>query len=222
MTRIVTAQQLFFLPDFYYFLRISQADVSVIADFLRFRKQSPMVRTVVRSGRKPHYLTVPVRHISSDAHPPLSEVKTDPDRSWKQKHLGTLQSLYSRYPYFEYYYPDLVSIYEKKQTHLFNFNVDLFQWILKQIMLESRVIIASRQGIFDMEGLKEWLKKLTDYTLLIDPREKPYYQKIFPSSTYQLINQADIESFPEIYQPELTIVALLFETGPDSGRYFRR
>jgi hypothetical protein len=220
MTRTVTAPQLFFLPDFHYFFRISQADVSVIADFLRFRKQSPMVRTVVRDGKKPQYLTVPVQHISSDAQPPLSEVKIDPDSSWKQKHLGTLQSLYGRYPYFEYYYPELVSIYEKKHTHLLNLNIDLLQWLLKQFIPESRVIIASRHGISDLDALKDWLKQFSDYTLLIDPREKPYYQQFFPSNTYQLINQSDIVAFPVTYQPEMTVIALLFESGRDLCQYF--
>jgi hypothetical protein len=118
----IAAQQPFYLPDFYYFSKIFRSDIFLIADHLRFRKQSPIVRTRLDNGK---YLTIPVSHQGLPAQPALRKVQLVSDDHWKIVHLRTIRSLYQKLPYFEHYFPELEEIFNRRHQYLSHFLIDL-------------------------------------------------------------------------------------------------
>jgi hypothetical protein len=213
----IAAQQPFYLPDFYYFYKIVCSDIFFVADFLRFRKQSPMVRADFIDFN----LTVPVQHHALGPHPSLAKLTMVPKEMWRHKHLGTLKSKYGSFPFFEYYYPELIPIYQRNSESLVEFLWDILYWHLRLLFPHKKVQLCSREEIYSLENLKSWLKKSSDYAWLIHSHEKSYYKEHFPGSILKELHLKKNLVFPELYKPSMPLLVLLFLKGPETMNYFQ-
>ncbi len=218
----IAAQQPYFLPDFFFFYKIFLSDVFIIADFLLFRKQSPIGRTRLTETFKPEYLTIPIPHPADHRPLPIYQQKISPAESWKRQHLQTLKSLYGRFPYFEFYYPELQEIYYRDHRYLHHFLLDFIEWQNKILFPGKELIIASRENVSDMVTFKKWLEKFSESPFLIYPQERGYYQQHFPF--FQIIDLQPITQlkFPADYHPNQALFILLFMEGPDTISYFMK
>lgn len=218
MTEVkIAAQQPHFFPDFKFFYKIFCSDIFFIADFLRFRKQSLMVR----ANFSDFYLTVPVKHHKTDPHPPLSNVKMVDDKFWRQNHLRTLKSRFSPLPFFEYYYPDLENIYTRQDVSLNTFLWDIFSWQLNIFFPSKLVYRCSDEGIHNLKDLKEWVQKYEKFLWLIYPQEQSYYGEHFAETPCKIISSDWNSLFPIPYAPDMPLLVLLFLRGPETVSYFQ-
>jgi hypothetical protein len=218
----LSAQRPHFLPDFHFFYRIFASDIFLLADHLRFRKQSPMVRTKITSNIPPHYLTVPIRHDQTYPHPQLKEIKLFSDKFWRERHLKTLKSICQKSPYFEEYFESLQSIYNRQHQYLLDFLLDLIKWQTDLLFTEKKIILSSEAKINDLEDLKGWIRHFEWPTLLYYEDEINYYQTNFAEFRKEPIffSEKQLIKIPSEYQPEQTFLILLFLKGPESILYF--
>ena len=215
----IAAQQPFYLPDFFYFSKIFRSDVFLIADHLRFCKQSPIVRIRLDNGK---YLTVPVSHQGLPAQPALQKVKLIPDNHWKIVHLRTIRSLYQKLPYFDHYFPELEEIYNRGHQYLSLFLIDLIQWHAVHLGLQDKIHAASRMNISSQAELINWFNNEKDPVWLVHPREAEYYRKEFPQSHLIEIIPANTQYFPENYHPRFPMFMLFFLYGPEARMYLAK
>ena len=213
----IAAQQPYFLPDFHYFYKIVSSDIYCIADFLRFRKQSP----VVRANLIDTYLTVPVKHHKSDPQPSITQIRLAGPYLWRQKHLRTLQSRYSSLPFFEYYYPDLAQIYSRRHEVLNTFLWEILCWHMKMLLPSRKIYRCSDEGIDSLQSLMGWFQKFEKVSWLIYPQEKEYYKTHFTEIPLQEISYERNSLFPYPYVPEMPLLVLLFLRGPETVNYFQ-
>ena len=209
----IAAQQPYFLPDFYCFSKIFRSDIFLIADHLRFRKQSPIVRTRLDNGK---YLTVPVSHQGLPAQPALRKVQLISDNHWKIVHLRTISSLYQKLPYFEHYFPELEEIYNRKHQYLSLFLNDLIHWHVVHLGLQDKIHLASRMSISSQAELRKWFNNQKDPVWLVHPEEMEYYRREFLKSRLIEIIPADTQYFPEKYHPHFPLFMLFFLYGPEA------
>ncbi len=214
----IGAQQPYFLPDFYYFYKIARSEMFIVADFLKFRKQSPIVRTKISAD---HYLTIPVIH-QKNPHPLIKNIEMAQTEDWQRIHLRTLESNFHKYPYFEYYFPELVSLYERSGNQLNKFLKSLLHWQMKLLFSDKNVIFASAEGIENLAHLKSRLEKIEFPTFLHYPEEKNYYHKHFPEIPLQKIQVPSDIDFPADYHPSLSLILLLFLNGPETILYLKK
>jgi len=217
----IAAQQPYFFPDYFYFNKIYQSDIFIIADFLKFRKQSAMVRTRLQADDPPKYLTVPVEHPAKAPQPPLYRMKLNTEENWRRKHLRTLESIFAGYPFFEHYFPFIEEIYQRKLDSLADFCIELLHPLLQHLMPDKKIVIASKIDVFSLDSLKNWLKTLKGYCFLVDPAEKLFYQKHFAGSEQLDVTVSKTLEFPGTYHPIVSILALLFIKGPETVLYFK-
>lgn len=218
---IIAAQQPYYLPDFLYFYKIYHSDLFLIADHLRFRKQSPMVRTKIIVQNSIKYLTIPVRHIGRDPHRFLRDIKFADEENWKNQHLKTIRSLYQKLPYFEHYYPELEEIYRNVHVFLCEFLVRIIQWHLHYVMPHKKVLRATTQDIREQAELYRWIKNLEDPQWLIFSSERNYYRKHFPDIKRLELNLGGVNQFPSGFHPSLPLMVLLFIKGPETVQFFK-
>ena len=218
----LSAQRPLFLPDFYFFYRIFASDIFLLADHLRFRKQSAIVRTKIISKITPYYLTVPVKHNKIYPHPPLKEVKLFSDNFWRERHLKTIKSIYQKFPYFEEYFDSLQLIYNRQHFYLLDFLLDLIKWHTDLLFPEKKIILSSEVKINDLEDLRGWIRQLEWPTLLYYEHEINYYHTNLAEfrKTPIFIKEKQLMKLPSEYQPELTFLILLFLKGPESKLFF--
>ena len=218
----LAAQQPYFLADFYFFQKLFLSDIFIISDFLLYRKQSAMVRTRLSAEYLPRYLTIPVSHPTDHSSSPILRVKLLPQEQWVGQHLKTLKSLYRRYPYFEYYFPELEEIYFRKYVYLHHFLIDLIRWQVKLLFPAKQIVIASEENLNDLDSFVSWLGNLPAFQFLVYPNEAEYYQKQFSGFQTFVIEQIGNQRWPGGYTPEESLLVLLFLEGPDIVRFFQK
>jgi hypothetical protein len=218
---ILTAHPPGFLPDFYFFYKIAHSEVFLLADHLKFRKQSPLVRTRLSDSDPVRYLTVPVRH-HRQPHPPLREVQLEDTTPWRRQHLRTLRSLFGKFPYFEYYFPLIEEAYGKNRRFLVDFLRDHLAWQFRLLFPNHPVRVASEEGIHSETDLPRWLESLPEPIFRIYPEEAGYYENHYPTWPRQLLSLPEPLSFPTGYAPEHSLIVLFFLKGPETSRYLSR
>jgi hypothetical protein len=218
----VAAQQPYFLADYYYFQKIFLSDIFFIADFLLYRKQSAVSRTRLTDEYRPEYLTIPVHHPAGNPHPRIDRVKMVLPEQWVEHHLKTMKSLFRSYPFFEYYFPELEGIYHQNYQLLHQFLNELIRWMVKLLFPGKKLVIASEEKLSDLESLRNWLKTLPDFHLLIHSHEDEYYQEHFSEFRLLSLSQKQPSPFPAGYSPEKSLLILLFLEGPETIRFFQQ
>lgn len=193
---------LFYLPPIEYFNRMVQhKDIILIENAEHFQKQSYRNRASIHSPNGKLDLIVPVIR-GSKVHTKVKDVKICYDFNWQRLHLMSLQTSYRSSAYFEYYEDDLLIFYEKKWDFLFDYNEEFLSILMRFLKIN---INYSYTGNFE-----------NDYSVSLDFRESIHPKK--PS----LINSSNyFQVFEERngFLPNLSIVDLLFNQGPQSIKY---
>lgn len=129
------------------------------------------------------------------------DVEIDYSGRWLQEHWRTLESNYNRSPYFEFYAPSLRMLLEKKQIKLSALCVDVLQWTLKQLKWTGEISYSQR-----------FESKVDDNVYDFRNRFLPKNRLIYPVPEYQ-------QQFGVRFEPNLSILDLLFNVGPHSRAY---
>ncbi|MFZ0391744.1 MAG: WbqC family protein [Calditrichia bacterium] len=214
----IGAERPYFLPDFDFFHRLFHSDVFVIADFLKFRHQSPMVRALLSLAPQA-YLTIPVQN-PSDPHPPLNEVKLDNSQPWKDKHLKTLKNRFQSYPFFDFYFPEIEAIYRQQHHYLLDLLRPLLQYQVKTILPEIDFRFASELNIHTENELFDWAREQGFAQWLIMDDEDEYYLQFVSENRLMKLPLIEDDVFPSSYSRQLPLLILQFLQGPETIMYF--
>lgn len=192
---------LFYIPPVSYFTALKEQNFSFSLEKQEhFPKQTYRNRANIASPDGILDLVVPVIK-GSKVRTPYKDVKISYDAKWQRLHWLSLQTCYRSSAYFEYYEDGFVSFYEKKYDFLFDYNLELLQWIFKQLKINPTVN-------FTEEYFKE--------TNGLDLRE---------SFNKKTIHAIETKSYFQVFSdrnefiPNLSIVDLLFNQGPQTKSY---
>lgn len=193
---------LFYLPPVSYFSALKNHNFQFeIEKHEHFVKQTYRSRISIASPDGILDLMIPVVK-GSKFHTAMKDVKISYDFKWQRLHWLGLQTCYRSSAYFEYYEDGLAPFYEKKYDFLFDYNLELLNWVLKQLKQSpvNNFTQEFEQEIpADFDFRNQFLKK--DIHLA---ETKTYFQ-VF-SDRNQFI-------------PNLSIVDLLFNQGPQTKSY---
>jgi WbqC-like protein family len=129
------------------------------------------------------------------------DVEIDYSGRWLQEHWRTMESNYNRSPFFEFYAPSIKPIFEKRPAKLSDLCVDSLQWTLKQLNWAGQLSFSQR---FE----KEVDNDVYDFRNRFLPKNRLNY----PMPKYQ-------QQFGIRFEPNLSILDLLFNLGPHSTAY---
>lgn len=149
-------------------------------------------------------LTIPTEK-SAHAHCCMKDVRISSHGKWQHVHWQALVSCYYTSPFFEYYQDDFRPFYEKPYIFLYDFNTALQELVCRLLDLQPDIRPTDAYKTSFREGeetdLRDAIRPKKDYTDDHDFVPKPYYQ-VFREKTGFL--------------PNLSIVDLLFNMGPES------
>lgn len=194
---------LFYIPPVSYISTIQQLSPNFrLEKYEHFPKQTYRNRASIYSPNGKLDITVPVVK-GSKMRTDLKDVKISYDFNWQRLHWMSLESCYRSSAYFEYYEDELAPFYNKKYDFLFDYNLELLEWILKKLKLNV-----------ELDFTTEYIGKIEpklDYREMMSPKKpedylnnKPYYQ-VFEDKHQ--------------FMPNLSIVDLLFNQGPQAKLY---
>lgn len=134
---------------------------------------------------------------------PITSVSISYDDSWIMQLSSALKTNYGSSAYFDYYYDELISIFENRYQYLFDLNMALLLWTVDKMDLDLTI-----------RKTKNYVKQgtLTDH---LDQRNKSL-------SFYNNSSSNNGEAYDQVYADQygflrnLSIVDLIFNRGPES------
>lgn len=184
-----------------------------------YQKQSYRNRCRFLAADGVQTLSFPIIHEGGTHKLPISEIRVDYSKPWIQQHQRAIISAYGTSAYFEYYQDELFEILDSRPETLFELNLKIIKFFIEKTGLAVDLRSTedySRNGMAVIgcgdsvicDDLREIIHpKRPDSILRKLDLEKPYFQ---------------VFSQKHGFQPDLSIMDLLFNEGPDSIVYLKK
>jgi hypothetical protein len=220
-----------YIPWRGYFDQINRADVFVFYDDVQYDKHGWRNRNQIKTAQGRQWLTIPVHsRLVVEKAIPINQVEIDWSKPWNEAHWKALTYAYRRAPYFKALAPLLEPFYHRHDRFLADFTMDLTITLSHELgirhprFIRSSELSASGQKT---DRLVQILKQLGASHYISGPSARDYIERDkFDSAgitlEYMDYNYPDYPTLHPPFSPTLSILDLLFMTGPDAMRYITR
>jgi len=186
-----------YLPPVDYLLEMKNAEAVLIEADENYQKQTYRNRTTILTGNGLQDLIIPVVRNSSAKK--IKEIQIDNRTAWQRNHWKTIESAYNNSPYFLYYRDFFETFFQKKQTFLFDFNMDLLHLVRKLFAISNTFSIT--------ENFDEKIENIEDFRNYFLPKNRIFRQKKIE------YRQVFAEKFE--FMKNLACIDYLFTTGTE-------
>ncbi|GIV27812.1 MAG: hypothetical protein KatS3mg027_1626 [Bacteroidia bacterium] len=191
-----------YFGSIYFYYLVQQYPKICIETKEYFVKQTYRNRHYILTANGVMPLIIPLKHHSSKEMIDKKEICYK--EKWYKNHYVAILSAYRKSPFFEYYADELLQhLIQPEEKFLFELDMKLMKTILKILGIKTTIEYTSEYKTnYEMDYRNFFDKKLT----LPDKLKVPYLQ-VFS------------DRFP--FQPNLSVLDLIFNLGPDAGEYVR-
>lgn len=220
-----------YIPWRGYFHQIQKADLFVFYDCVQYDAEGWRNRNQIKTSAGPLWLTIPVRakgHTSLGT--PIKDVVIDPVKPWRNKHLRSIEQNYSKAPHFARYAPLLREFYAREDAKLADFTCDFTVALARELGIAHTQF--ARSSTIAAEGAKtdrllSILQQVGATHYLSGPAARGYLEeeKLAAAGIALEYMSYDYPEYPQLhgaFQPQVSIIDLLCNTGPDAARYIWR
>ena len=197
-----------FLPPIEYFVILAKYSVIQIEACENYQKQSYRNRCKIYAADGVQALNVPVVHENGTFKLHITHIKVDYSTPWVTRAKRAIDAAYYSSAYFEYYRDSLYAILDSKPETLFGLDLELTRYLAQKCGIKTDIsftldFLPGTPG----EDFREAIHPKRANTILEDNNlKKPYFQ-VF-SQKYGFL-------------PNLSVIDLLFNEGPDSISYLK-
>lgn len=167
-----------------------------------FQKQTYRNRCVIATTNGLQTLTVPVERSSSNL---IKDIRISNHGNWRHQHWFALMSAYNESPFFDYYQDDFRPFYERQYDFLYDFNMEICHKVCELIDIQPNI---KETTFYRSVGVKEF--RIIDFRSAINPKHPADDADFVPRRYYQVYERK------HGFQPNLSILDLLFNMGPES------
>ncbi len=195
-----------YLAPIQYYSKLLKYDEALIEVYENYPKQTYRNRCSIYGANGLLDLSIPVKKIETKTK--TKDIKIDYVTNWQKLHWKSIESAYRSSPYFEYYADEFLPFFTTKTDFLIDYNLALQNLITIIIGIEVQIkntdkyIVNNELAVFDYRELINPKKKFIDLDF-----KQPEYTQVF-STRFSFI-------------PNLSIIDLLFNVGPDSLTYLK-
>jgi hypothetical protein len=190
-----------YLPPVSYFHSILNSEKIFIEACETYPKQTLRNHCSILSPNGIQNLVIPVSKPGGN-HTSVREVLISPHEPWQKIHTRSLETAYNSSPFFLYYREDIFPIITTASGRLIDFNTALLKIILELIGIRQEI-----QFTHSFEAKPSSVRDLRHF----------HNQGVNPSPFLKPYQQVFTSKFG--FTPDLSILDLLFNLGPDSFDY---
>jgi hypothetical protein len=216
-----------YIPWRGYFDQIRCAEVFVFYDDVQFDKGGWRHRNKISTPNGPLWLSIPVKHkghLRDSLR--LNDVEIDWNQNWILKHWRSICQNYARSPFFREVSSLLQPFYESHPSTLCEFIIPLTIQISQFLGFQTRFMRSSEMNISGgkTERLVNIVNSVSCSRYLSGPSAQGYLEEERFNASGISLEYADY-NFPEYpqlhhaFEPHLSIIDLLFMTGPQAIKY---
>ena len=220
-----------YIPWRGYFDQINRADVFVFYDDVQYDKRGWRNRNQIKTAQGRQWLTIPVhsqRVVEKSA--PINQVEIDWSKPWNETHWKTLTYAYGRAPFFRTYAPLLEPFYQRHDIFLADFTIDLTVALARELGIRHTRFMRSSEMLptgRKTDRLVQILLQLGANHYISGPSARDYIENDKFASAGITLEYMDYNypEYPQLhppFDPNLSILDLLFMTGPDAMRHITR
>jgi hypothetical protein len=217
-----------YLPWRGYFHQVHKADVFVFLDDVQYDARGWRNRNRILGPAGPQWITVPVHSQGSQTRQrSICSIEICWDSDWPARHLRTLQHCYRRAPFYDDVLAWLQPHYLRRPRFLAELTIDLTIDVARRLRIEHTGFLRSSD--LHVEGRKterllSILRHVRATHYITGPSARTYLDESLLLSegiTVEYMSY-DYPTYPQLqpgFAPQVSIVDLMFMTGPDAGRF---
>ena len=190
-----------YFPNIATFVAMANAEAVIFETDDNFLKQTYRNRCYIYAANGKLGLNIPVIH-SQKNRQKYRDVKIFNEDNWQSNHWKSLLSAYRTSPFFEYYEDDLQLLFNQKEDYIFDYNIKCIEVISDCLQMELK---TSKTISYQKD-----IKDITDGWFLVNAKKE--IQQSFHNYTQVFCNKHG-------YIPNLSILDLIFNEGPNSLNY---
>ena len=197
--------ELHYLPCVQYFSKLAHYPVVYIEQQENYQKGSYRNRCHIAGANGILRLSVPLRQGKNEQQA-IRELEIAYKEAWQARHWASIRSAYGSAPFFEYYAGRLQPHFEQQTIHLFDYSLALLRTLIELLQLDCELRLTE-------EYVQEPPEGCIDLRNTIHP--KKHRRK--PDAHFQPAPYPQVFLEKHGFLPNLSILDLLFCTGPQAG-----
>ena len=196
-----------YLPPISWFAALVQSESVYIEIHETYPKQTFRNRCNIYTASGILSLTVPVNRVNGN-HTRTCDIKIDNTGKWQLLHWRSIVTAYNKSPYFLYYRDLIEPVYQKEHEYLIHLNQVILTLVLKALRIKDKEILFTSE--YDTRP------DFPDLRNSFSPKTGQYQ-----GITIQLPRYMQAFEERHGFIPDLSILDLLFNLGPDALVYLK-
>jgi len=198
-----------YLGPVHLYSRYYRSETVLIEQNDTYQKQSYRNRCDIYGANGKLSLIVPVKHFRG-IRQKVKDVKIDYETDWRRLHSKGIESAYNSSPYFEFYRDTFEPYYKKSFVFLLDLCVRMNDDILNVLGITQKSVL-SKEFLFPSDN-----PGVSDLRQLIHPKKS-----IELNTDFRIFEYQQVFSQTHGFIPGLSILDLIFNMGPESGKMLR-
>ncbi|HSR20599.1 MAG TPA: WbqC family protein [Anaerolineales bacterium] len=218
-----------YIPWRGYFDQIRRAETFIFYDDAQYDKHGWRNRNQIKTANGKTWLTIPVHSGGVTSGIAIKDVRIDWSKPWVRKHMHAFAAAYNKAPFYKDYVPLLESFFDKRRELIADLTIETTVRLARELGIEHTHFLRSSElaGITGRrtERLIQILERVGADHYLSGPSARSYLDPAaFAEAGIQLeYMEYGYPEYPQLYppfDPNVSIVDLLFMTGSAARQYF--
>jgi len=180
---------------------VAQAEKVIFETQDNYQKQTYRNRTYIAHSNGKLLLNIPIKHSKNEERQKTKDVAIENDFLWQSQHWKSLQNAYRSTPFFEFYEDDIAPLFKKPANKLLEYNLSIYSLLSELLGIET-----------PYETTTHYLK---------EPQQKDlrYLAAVKKLKAFRLDNYTQVHDSNHGFLPNLSVLDLLFNEGPNALMY---
>jgi len=184
-----------YFPPIKYFQYLHLSQNVYIEHKEYYKRHSIRNRALILGPNNVLLLTVPI--VKKNSSKTFMENIRIANNDWKKKHIQSIKTAYGSSPFFIYYFEEIKEIINKNHTFLIDFNYEILYYFLNELNIKT-----------NLKKTESYIKNYENQCC--DERDNIEMHQSLKKYT---------QIFTKNFIPNLSIIDLIFNLGPNSKEY---